>query len=168
MTSSSLFKTQFAFVISLSFSENSKGICRNSTAPAEPLCLLIETGFAKFFWSSSSELLEVPLVICASAFRWTVILTSSWQSCDIILTSFSWLLIQLFMNAELRVLGGEVRGKGIRDIKGLSKKHSHTKVTRLIVIPLGVKIGGLVPLRALKSKMTSVKGIIVPFKYERK
>ena len=42
---------------------------------------------------------------------------------------------------------------------------SHIKVKGMIVVLfLGVKIRGLVPLRVLKSKMTSVRGIVLPFR----
>ena len=44
---------------------------------------------------------------------------------------------------------------------------SHIKVTGVIVVPfslLWVKIRGLVPLMVLKSKMTSVGGMVVPFR----
>jgi len=41
---------------------------------------------------------------------------------------------------------------------------SHIKVTGVIVIPFGVKICGLVSLRVLKSKITTVRVIAVPFR----
>ena len=42
-------------------------------------------------------------------------------------------------------------------------ENSHIKMTRIVYL-LGVKIRGLVPLRVLKCKMTSVRGMVVPFR----
>ena len=40
----------------------------------------------------------------------------------------------------------------------------HVKVTGVIVDLLGVKIRGSVPLTVLKSKMTSVRSMVVPYR----
>ena len=45
---------------------------------------------------------------------------------------------------------------------------THMKVTGVIVVPSSVKISGLVPLRVLKCKMNSVRGMVGPFRVLRR
>ena len=48
--------------------------------------------------------------------------------------------------------------------RGSPSGESHIKVTGVIVVPFRIKIRDLVLLRVLRSKMTSVRGMVVPFR----